>query len=433
MKKACLVGCGSSGIVVAKTLHERGLPFDAFEASSRVGGNWVYRNDNGMSSAYRGLHINTSRARMEYSDFPMPEGTPDFPHHSVIARYFDAYVDHFGIRERITFSTSVRSVEKRADGKFDVTLSTGETRRYDAVLVANGHHWDPLWPDPPFPGAFSGTMLHAHHYDVPEPFTGKSVVVVGMGNSAMDIAVELSNVCEKVFLAARRGAHVVPKHLFGVPLDQVFTSTRVPLWARMRLGELALRLTVGDVTSYGLPRPDHRLGEAHPTISSRILDRIAHGAVTPKPNVARFDGDHVVFTDGSRERCDAAVMATGYRVTFPFFAPSFVVAKDNDLPLYKRVFHPEHEGLAFVGLLQPLGAIMPLAEAQAAWIADVLEGTAKLPPRAEMERTMERERRAMRARYVPSKRHTMQVDFDEYREDVARERARGARRARANA
>lgn len=429
MKKACLIGAGSSGIAVAKVFHQRGIPFDAFEASDRVGGNWVYGNKNGMSSAYRGLHINTSRARMEFSDFPMPAGTPDFPHHSTIAKYFEAYVDHFGFRSKITFETKVVRVVKRGWYAYDVTLDTGETRSYDAVLVANGHHWDPSWPEPPFPGTFDGETLHSHDYKEPEAFANKRVVVLGMGNSAMDIAVELSGVAERVFLSARRGAHVVPKVLFGVPLDQVFTSTRVPRALRLRLGELAVRLVTGDVTKYGLPKPDHHLGEAHPTISSRILDRLAHGAVTPKPNIARFSGKEVHFVDGTSETADAVIFATGYKVTFPFFDRSFVEAKDNDLPLYKRVFHPEHEGLAFVGLLQPLGAIMPLAEAQATWLAEVLAETVRLPSRLEMMASMEKERKAMFSRYVRSKRHTMQVDFDEYLEDLRREIARGRRRA----
>ena len=200
----------------------------------------------------------------------------------------------------------------------------------------------------------------------------------------------------------------------------------------MRLGELALRVSVGDVTKYGLPKPDHGLGEAHPTISSRILDRLAHGAVSPKPNIARFAGKTIHFVDGTHEEADTVIFATGYKVTFPFFAPSFVEAKDNDLPLYKRVFHPEHEGLAFIGLLQPLGAIMPLAEAQGAWIAEVLAGTASLPPRDEMQDVIDTERKAMFARYVKSRRHTMQVDFDEYLEDLAHEVTKGRKRRRSS-
>jgi cation diffusion facilitator CzcD-associated flavoprotein CzcO len=96
--RACIIGAGSSGIAAAKALHEADIPFDCIEASDRIGGNWVFENKNGMSSAYEGLYINTSRDRMQYSDFPMSKTYPDFPHHTQIAKYFEDYVDHFGFR-----------------------------------------------------------------------------------------------------------------------------------------------------------------------------------------------------------------------------------------------------------------------------------------------------------------------------------------------
>lgn len=435
---SCIIGAGSSGIAAAKTLAQRGLPFDCFERSDRVGGNWVYRNKNGMSACYRGLYINTSRDRMQYPDFPMPRDYPDFPHHSQIAAYFEAYVDHFGIRHRITFESEVRRVERRADGRFDVTVALDvgsdrervERRSYDAVLVANGHHWDPRWPEPPFPGRFDGLTMHSHAYDEPSIFAGKRVVVLGMGNSAMDIAVEASEVAARTILCSRRGAWIVPKYVFGRPLDQIFVDPRIPFRVRRRIGETMLKLAVGDLRRYGLPEPDHRFGSAHPTISGRILDRLAHGAIHYRPNIERLEGDRIRFVDGSVEPADVLVYCTGYKVTFPFFDPAFVSAKDNDLPLFRRVFHPEIPGLYFVGLLQPLGAIMPLADAQARWIADHLLGEYELPSPDEMRRDIEAERRAMFARYVPSARHTMQVDFDEYLLELERERARGRRRAR---
>src|SRR3954467_7910535 len=116
-----LIGAGSSGIAAAKALHERNLPFDCFEASDRVGGNWVFANKNGMSAAYRGLHINTSRDRMQFADFPMPATLPDFPHHTDIAAYFDAYVEHFGFRDRILFETAVQRAVLQADGTWQLT------------------------------------------------------------------------------------------------------------------------------------------------------------------------------------------------------------------------------------------------------------------------------------------------------------------------
>src|SRR4051794_9172593 len=229
-----LIGAGSSGIAVAKALHERGGPFDCFEASDRVGGNWVFGNSNGMSAAYRDLHINTSRDRMEFSDFPMPKDYPDYPHHAQIASYFDAYVDHFGFRDKILFRTKVERVARLDGGGYDVTTDDGRTRRYDAVLVANGHHWDARWPEPAFAGSdtFEGEQLHAHSYVDNSIFEGRNAVVLGMGNSAMDIAVESSYVAENTYLAARRGAWIVPKYVFGRPTDQLKNDPRVPFKVR---------------------------------------------------------------------------------------------------------------------------------------------------------------------------------------------------------
>jgi hypothetical protein len=433
LPSVCVIGAGSSGIAAAKALHERGIPFDCIEKSDRVGGNWVFGNKNGMSSAYRSLHINTSRERMEYSDYPMPKSYPDFPHHSQIAAYFDDYVDHFGFRDRILFETGVEHAERGAEGSWTLQLDTGETRRYDALLVANGHHWNPRWPEPAFPGSFDGEMVHAHHYVDNEPFKGKRVVVLGIGNSAMDIATESSFVAQHTILSSRRGAHIIPKYLFGRPLDQIGVNklTGALPWAfRKAIFQSFYRVGVGQMEDYGLPRPDHDLGDAHPTISADFLNRVAHGEVVYKPNIAELMGDRVRFADGSVEQVDIIVCCTGYKVTFPFFDEDLISAPENDLPLYRRVFHPEIDNVFFVGLLQPLGAIMPLAEAQGQWIAAHLRGEYALPQPADLRADIERERAKMFKRYVASKRHTMQVDYDNYLYAIARERRAGARRVR---
>jgi dimethylaniline monooxygenase (N-oxide forming) len=430
----CVIGAGSSGIAAAKALHERGIAFDCYEKSDQVGGNWVFGNRNGMSSAYRSLHINTSRERMEYSDFPMPKAYPDFPHHTHIAQYFNDYVDRFGVRDKIVFETGVEHARREDDGVWTITLDTGKTRSYDALLVANGHHWDPRWPEPPFPGEFEGTQMHAHYYVDNEDFRDKNVVVVGIGNSAMDIAVESSFVARKTFLSSRRGAYVLPKYLFGRPLDQIGVNAltgRLPWGFRQAILATMYRIGVGKVQDYGLPEPDHKLGDAHPTISADFLNRIAHGEMSWKPNISALEGDRVRFEDGSTEQIDIIVYCTGYKVTFPFFDPEFLSAPENDLPLFRRVFTPGIENLAFIGLLQPLGAIMPLAEAQGRWLASYLRGEYRLPPLPDMVQDMRVERERMFRRYVASKRHTMQVDYDNYLYELGKELKAGAARARA--
>ena len=432
--KTAIIGAGSSGIAALKALHERGLEVDCFEASDRVGGNWVFENVNGMSSAYRTLHINTSRARMEYADFPMPQSYPDFPHHTQMAAYFDAYVDHFGVRERIRFRTAVERAVRSPDGGWTLTAD-GEERRYDALVVANGHHWDERWPEPAFPGAdeFAGEQIHAHGYKHEDQLRGRKVVVVGMGNSAMDIAVDASYHAQQTVLAARRGAWVLPKYIQGKPVDRkraLLTNPRVPWKIRQLIAQLTLLATSGPMENYGLPKPDHRFGEAHPTISGRILDRLAHGAITTRPNIARLHRHEVEFTDGSRVEADLVVYCTGYKVTFPFFEESFISAPDNHIELFRRVFHPGIPEVAFIGLLQPLGAIMPLAEAQGQWVAAYLRGEYHLPPREAMMIGIRRDFARMAKRYVASKRHTIQVDFDDYLHEMARERRAGEARAR---
>jgi dimethylaniline monooxygenase (N-oxide forming) len=431
--RVCVIGAGSSGIAACQVLQERGVEFDCIEAGSEVGGNWRYLNDNGMSSSYKSLHINTSREIMEYKSFPMNDRYPTYPNHVQIAHYFDAFVDHFGFRDRIQFRTEVVQVAPGADGGWDVTIRGRDdagtmVRHYEAVLVANGHHWDARLPEPRFPGSdtFTGMQTHSHHYKTFEGYEDKRVLVLGIGNSACDIAVETSKVAERTFLAMRRGAHVLPKYIFGIPTDHLTTSpfARAPFfWMRRLSFQLLLRLSRGKVTKYGLPEPDHRLLSAHPTISDDLLTRLGHGDITVKPNIERLDGDKVHFVDGSVEAIDVIVYCTGYKITFPFLDESLLAAHDNEISLYHRVVDPAHPGLYFIGLVQPLGAIMPLAEAQSAWVADLLEGTATLPSDREMRKEIAVYHQSVVKRYVASKRHTIQVDFLEYFAELKKERA----------
>jgi cation diffusion facilitator CzcD-associated flavoprotein CzcO len=429
---ACIIGAGSSGITAAQVLAADGVDFDCFEMGSDVGGNWRYENDNGVSSAYRSLHINTSREAMEYAAYPMPESYPDYPSHWQVAAYFDAFVDHFGLREKITFRTEVTKVEPSPEGGYAVTIRPREdgrspkARHYDHVLVANGHHWDPRWPEPAFPGSedFPGEQLHAHYYRTPEVFAGRRVVVLGIGNSACDIAVEASRHADATYLAMRRGAWVIPKYLFGVPTDHLTDSplARGPVRLQKLGMRTMLRVAVGKMTDYGLPKPDHDVLEAHPTVSDDLLSRLGHGDITVKPSIERFEGSTVRFTDGSSVEADVVVYCTGYKITFPFLDDSVVRADDNHVDLYRRVVPPDRPGLYFIGLVQPLGAVMPLAETQAHWVSDLIRGRVSLPSPARMREQIAAYDEALRRRFVASKRHTIEVDFHAYRAEVEHER-----------
>lgn len=438
LPRVCVIGAGSSGIAVVKALQDRGIPQVCYEKSDQVGGNWTFRNRNGMSAAYESLHINTDSRLMEYRDYPMPADTPDYPSHKVIKNYFDDYVDHFGLRKHIRFNCGVEQASRDEDGSWQIRLEDGSVEAFDALVVANGHHWDPRWPDPPYPGEFDGEQIHSHAYINPsEPvdFHGKRVLVVGMGNSAMDIACELSRpgIAEKLYLSARRGVWVVPKYVFGIPTTRL---TGMPHWVPWRvnswISHLIVAMNVGRPWNYGLPKPDHRLLQAHPTISQDIFIRLGSGDILPRPGIRRLAGDKVEFTDGTSEAVDVIVWCTGYKVSFPFFDPDFISAPDNHLPLWARMVKPGVGNLFFVGLLQPLGAIMPIAEAQGHFIGDHLLGRIALPDRGEMEETIRHEEETMWRRYRDrAARHTMQVDFNTYLAELENYARSGADKARA--
>ncbi|HEV2377116.1 MAG TPA: NAD(P)-binding domain-containing protein [Streptosporangiaceae bacterium] len=433
MGRVCVIGAGSSGVAACMALHARSIAFDCFEAGSAVGGNWRYGNDNGMSSAYRSLHAVTSRNGMAYAALPMPDDYPDYPGHALVAKYLDDVVDYFGFRAMIQFKTDVCKVEQAAGGGWDVTVrqrDTGDTSvlHFSAVLVATGHHWHPRYPEPlPGGGRFRGEQLHSHGYRSPQSFEGKRVLVVGAGNSACDVAVDCSQVAARTLLAIRRGVHIMPKYLFGVPTDRLTlmrVGTRAPLWLQQMVVTSLVRVARGDLRRFGLPKPGHGLLSAPPTVSDSLLSRVGHGDIVVKPAIDRFEGgDLVRFTDGSTEPVDVVVYATGYEVSFPFFDPSLFSTRYDGVRLYHRVVPPDLPGLYFIGLVQPVGAVMPVAEAQSEWVADLLEGCAGLPSRAEMEREITRYRVVTTRRY-PYCAHPIQVDFLAYQRELRRERRR---------
>jgi dimethylaniline monooxygenase (N-oxide forming) len=433
-----VIGAGASGIIACAELKRRGLPFTCFEIGERVGGLWLFKNVNGRGGAYRSLRINTSRDRSSLAGFPMPADYPDYPRHELIARYLEDYARSSGLHDHIKFRSRVVTVRSDGGG-FEVTLDSGARERFGAVVVANGHHHKPSFP-PAVPGKFAGSRLHSSEYvDPTEPLSlvGKCVVVVGFGNSAVDIASELaqSSPSTRVLLSVRRGAWVLPRYALGRPLDQISSTPGALRWMprslRRSLVALWYRVAVGRPERFGLPTPDHAIGDAHPTVSDSLLPLIREGRIEVRREIAGFDGERVAFADGSEVRADAVIYATGYQIDFPFFEASYLSAPNNELELFLRVFPPAHAGLYFVGLCQPLGPIFPIAQAQARLIAAHLAGDYELPSPSDMRRLARAERESVRGRYGSSPRHTMQVDFDDYLAALSAEERRGSARATA--
>jgi cation diffusion facilitator CzcD-associated flavoprotein CzcO len=432
--RVCIIGAGCSGLATAKRLKDHGIAYDQFDLSDDVGGNWYFGNPNGLSAAYESLHIDTSKTRLQLEDFPVPDDWPDFPHHSQMHDYFRDYADHFGLREAITFGTGVDRAVRR-DGGWDVTLSTGERRSYTDLVVANGHHWKPRLPD--YPGTFDGVLMHSHEYRSPfDPvdLRGRTVVVVGMGNSGLDIASELSArwLTAKLYVSARRGVWVLTKYRNGVPADKMMAPPDIPREEGLRMARAMIKEQLGRMSDYGLPEPDHEPLAAHPSVSADFLTRAGSGDIHMLPEIERLDGRSVHLVDGTSVEADVIVCATGYDMSFPFFDDEDIELhpdSDHRYPLFKRMIKPGVDHLYFMGLAQSSPTIVNLAEQQSKLLAGLLNGSYALPAVAEQERIMRADEEAHLAQYYAAKRHTIQIDFARYCLDLHEEIAAGRRRA----
>lgn len=424
--QVCVIGAGPSGITTAKNCIEAGLPVTVFEMSGQVGGNWVYDDRTGHSSVYENTHIISSKVWSEYEDFPMPADYPEYPNHRQLQAYFDSYARHFGVMECIRFHTRVDHVERTEEGQWRVRYTgpegdSGETV-FSHLMVCNGHHWNPKYPD--YPGEFTGTYMHSHDFKgVDDSWRGKRVLVIGAGNSACDVAVEASRVADQVGLSMRSGQWFLPKFMFGKPSDVVgsLMPTWMPSKVRQLLFTLLLKVLQGDYRkNYGLPKPKRPVLSHHPTINSDLLDFIRHGRIHPRPAVRALDGETVEFVDGRREAYDIVVACTGFRISFPFFDKKLIDFENEEkVPLYRRMMHADYDNLYFIGLFQPLGCIWPLADYQAKIACQEILGDYRRP--ADMKGAIAHELAHPHLDFEGGSRHSTEVDYHKFRRDLKKE------------
>jgi hypothetical protein len=434
-ERVAVVGAGPAGLAALRALTKAGIDAIALERGARVGGVWTLEDR--ATAAYRSLHLITSRPRTEFAEHPMPEGTPDYPSRDAVGRWLEDYVERFGLGERIRLGAEVTSARPLTGGGWHVETAAGAREAFDKLVVASGHNEVAAWPTPAYPGSddFGGEQLHALDFGEGRDFEGRRVMVVGMGNSAMDIATDVSHFAARTLLSVRRGSWIIPKRLLGKPADQVirpWVAVHVPWRLRQPIAQTLLRLTVGRPEDVGLPAPEGGLFQSHPTISDTIVSRIAHGRITPKPGIKALEPRGVRFTDGSREDVDAIVWCTGYRVTIPFLDGELLGPDPQRLRLYKRVLHLDRDDLFFVGLMQSTGSAFPILERQSQLLAEHLTGRWAPPSRAVMRADGELRFRRARSRWGDHGRPAMRVDFDRYMHELAVEIERGRKRAARN-
>lgn len=373
-----IVGAGPAGLCAAAALQERGVPFQVVDAGRQVGGIWdVGRPETPM---YQSAHFISSRTLSGLPGFPMPGDYPDYPRHDQILGYIQAFARARGLASDIELGVRVTTAEPTpaADGHWRVRLDSGEERVWSALMVATGTTWHPRMPD--VPGAFGGEQFHAFHYVSSEQLRGKRVLVVGGGNSGVDIACDAARSASRAFLSLRRGYHFCPKYVFGKPAD-VFAhgGPALPAWLEEKVLTFLLdKVLVGDLTRFGLPRPDHAVLRSHPIMNTQVLHYLGHGDLEARPDVRELRDRSVVFADGREEEVDLIIWATGYERRFPFLTGDTLPGEGGGA-LYLKFLHRRHPTLAFMGLFETDGAAYGLFGQQADLVATYLEARERDP------------------------------------------------------
>lgn len=418
--RVCVIGAGPSGLAAIKNLQEQGVSqITVFEKNNQIGGNWVYDENNDHSSVYETTHIISSKRWSQFEDFPMPESYPDYPSHRQVLAYFQNYASHFDLEKYIRFNTSVLKVEQNSQKQWKVTYQDEQgthEETFDYLLVANGHHWDPFTPE--YPGHFEGEVMHSHQYKKASVFSGKRVLVIGGGNSACDVAVEISRVSPETYISMRRGYNIFPKFVFGKPTDDAVAKTRwMPAGLRQKLFKLVIRVLQGRYAKYKLLDPDCGPLEIHPTINSELLYFIRHGKVRPQPGITHFEGKKVHFTNGKQLEFDTVIYATGYKISFPFFDKELIdFSGATKVPLYRKMMHADLDNLYFIGLCQPQGCIWPLADHQSKIVARIIMGTLERPE--QLHQKIDQEMNKPHYRFKSHMRHALEVDYHMFRREL---------------
>lgn len=427
-----VIGAGPHGMSALKSLLAAGIPADGFDRAEGVGGNWRFGGP--TSRVYESTHLISSKPFTQFPDFPMPDDFPDYPSHKQVLEYFCRYADHFGLRDRIMFESEVIVVRPApantgeatmGEHRWDVTIrrtdGSEHTMRYDAVVVANGHNWNPKIPHYPGLDDFAGEILHSADYKSADVLRRRRVLVVGAGNTGCDIAVESAQNAEATYHSTRRGYWYNPKYAFGRPSDQVADSLlalRLPLKVRRVMLKTAQRTIVGDYTKFGLRTPDHDFFETHPVVNQQLVYYVGHGDIVPKPDIDHFETDAVVFEDGSRAQIDVVVFATGYLATFPFLDAEVLEIADGRPQLGLQMAAPNHRNLWVSGLIQPDSGQWTIAHWQGEAIATFLALAKAEPSTAQAihgELIAARNRRfSAGTTYKESSRHYYEIAHQDY-------------------
>lgn len=440
-KKIAVLGGGVAGLAAVAILKEEGC-FEpiCFEKTSKHGGTWCYREETeeGVASIMPTTVINHSKEMGALSNFPPPKESSIFMRHQELYQYASEYFKQKDVLRHVRHNTEATSVKKATDyketGRWVVTVRDRITNEfttdvYDGVLVCVGHINRPKMPTYPGQDEFKGKILHSHSLKGVSPYQSKNVVVVGMGCSGLDAAVETSSVAKQVYLSTRSGAHVINRiGNSGLPYDYILIRPYLyqlldilPANLVSWFFETCYLDLQFDQNLYAI-KPNHRVFSKDPSLNDHIGSKLMSGSVKMKPDIKCFTEEGVIFEgDSEVTQADAVIMATGYTWKFPFLEEGIVKQENGRIDLYKCMFPPHlpHSTLAIIGFVLPFGPGFPLGELQCRWAVQVLAGKCKLPSKEIMYADIKKIYKTNLKRYTPSDKMSVRVDYIQYCDDIA--------------
>ncbi len=345
-----------AGLAVAGRLAQAGTPFTLLEASGQVGQAWRQHYDR--------LHLHTVKEYSALPHLPYPAEYPTYVSKDQLVSYLEQYTAHFNIQP--LFNQAVTGIRRSGDG-WTVTTETSSFFSHQ-VVVSTGYNRVPNEPDLPGQAAFRGELLHSRKYRTGAAFAGKRVLVVGMGNTGAELALDLYEQGAQPFISVRSPVHIVQRDTMGRPTQPtaIFLN-KFPNWFYDLLAGLSQKLTVGDLSAYGIQTPPYapsygirKFGKI-PVINIGTLEQIRAGTITVVPGIEQLQADTVTFTDGRTLPFDVIVKATGYRPGLTTMLGDELSARVLNEKGYPRSLwfdEPGLDGLHFLGFKTPLTGIL---------------------------------------------------------------------------
>ncbi|MEM8862554.1 MAG: NAD(P)-binding domain-containing protein, partial [Chloroflexota bacterium] len=341
----------------------------------------------------------------------------------VVERYIRSFAAEYDLYSHIQFNTLIKSIEQ--DGDEWIVQPQGEdAQRFRWLVCASGTNWFPNRPTLRGEDHFTGEIIHSVDYDDSEKLRDKRVLVVGAGNSGVDIACDAAFAAASAHLSLRRGYHFVPKHLFGLPADVFAKKTGGgPMWLEQAIFSFMLRVLNGDLTKLGLQKPDHKVLSSHPILNTQVLHYLQHGDLKAHQDINYLDGNTVHFVDGSSIEADLIILATGYNWHLPYM-PDEVFEWHNDRPsLYLNIFSPKQSSLFVNGFIETNSGAYHLFDDAAYLIGKTIEAQYNQSAQAvEINETIQGTTPNLsgKLKLVESARHTNYVNGETFVKEVGR-------------